>query len=130
MINAKRKIVNLFPIQQVRLDFENWFKSEGLKYNIPFIIYERDNNKPLEITISKNEKMTALNINMHIDLFVNIEYYISIALGSFIPYDECGIAGIEKGVIQINYNEDMSLRSADLFYYETYHLMFLRKMIS
>jgi len=124
MDNIKSSIVSFFPIEKIRSDFERWVTLEGLEYDTPFVIHDIDTQEPLTITLSKDEKITMLRVNMHIDLFGNIHYYVTICLGNFIPYKENGIAGMEKGILRLNYNEDLSFYKGEIYYIGVYHYNF------
>lgn len=60
--------------------------------------------------------MTPFRYKVDYDRFQGLWYTIIIAIGKFKEPNEIGIKKIEKGIVKLYYNDDLSIYDVELFY--------------
>ena len=104
-----------FTKQKLNKDFYSWISGEFTNLD-KIEIKELSTEKRKTISINKNELLTPFKYIVEYDKFLGVYYKIYIAIGKFRKTDLHGFMEIEKGIVKLYYNADLSWYDGDLFY--------------
>ena len=106
---------DFFSLKKIREDFFFWIKDEHPNLN-HIEVEELTSHDVKVISISKDDILTPYQYKALYDIKDGVYYELNIAIGQFKEMDQYGFMEIEKGIVKLYYNSDLSLYKGELFY--------------
>lgn len=116
----KKQLEDTFPTSKLKIDFYEWLNKNYSNHD-KIEIYEVDDPDNARcISISSNEQIHLYKINVEYDKYRGMWYTVYVTLGNFKAPNEVGIMQVEKGIVKLSYNSDLSIYDIELFFDSLY----------
>jgi len=119
----KKILENSFSKEKLCTDFYNLFFKE---YKNTFLVEIEDeiSDKTKKLLLNSEEQLTAFEYFVDYQKGLGVWYKVDIAIGKFRNVDEEGIMAIEKGIVRLYFNSDLSCYDGEIYYNSMYEKRF------